>query len=163
MKRTIAIVFSTTTLFVLSGCMSVKLVGKVNMISERNVDSKADYVLVKNYMGANNKELKKSKAKTIEDAVDWTVKNTAGGEFLKNAKVYLVNGKYFAVEGDVWGLTANQNFRGWKVGDKVQWKVIGKTVTGVITDLKDANNASIKQDCDGKVKGVSYDKLSKIE
>ncbi len=151
-------------LLTLSACTSVKLVGKVNMVSDRNIESKNEYVLLKNYMGASNKELKKSRSTSVEDAIDQTVRNTAGGEFLKNAKIYLVNGSYFAIEGDVWGIASNQNFRGWKVGDKVQWKAaLGKTATGIITELKDASNASVRQDADGKVKDVIYDKLSKIE
>ena len=162
MKKIVIALF-VALLLTLTSCTSIKLVGKVNMISNRNVESKADYVLIKNYMGASKKELKKSRAASIEDAIDQTVKNTAGGEFLKNVKIYLVNSSYFAVEGDVWGLSNNQNYRGWKVGDKVQWKSLGKVLTGIITDLKDATNASIKQDADGKIKDVPYDKLSKME
>lgn len=89
----------------LSSCVGVKVtqIGKLNMISNRNIDSKADYSLLKNYMGASQKEIKKARALTLEDAVDETVRNTAGGEFLKNVKVYLVQNKkkrYYAVEGD---------------------------------------------------------------
>lgn len=90
------------TLF-LSSCAGVKVtqIGKLNMISNRNVDSKSDYTLLKNYMGASNKEIKKAKATTLEDAIDETVRNTSGGEFLKNVKVYLVQSKknmYYALK-----------------------------------------------------------------
>jgi hypothetical protein len=87
--------FTAKTLLVatvfLSSCAGVKVtqIGKLNMISNRNVDSKMDYSLLKNYMGASNKEIKKAKATTLEDAIDETVRNTSGGEFLKNVKVYL--------------------------------------------------------------------------
>lgn len=63
------------------------------MISNRNVDSKMDYFLLKNYMGASNRNQKKRKRTTLEDAIDETVRNTSGGEFLKNVKVYLVQNK----------------------------------------------------------------------
>jgi hypothetical protein len=87
----------------LTSCMSSKQIGKLNMISNRNVDSKMDYVLIKNYVGGSKKELKRYKGKTIEEAIDKVVKATPGGEFLKNVKLYVIDSKYYAVEGDVWG------------------------------------------------------------
>ena len=162
MKKLIVIILSLS-LFAFNGC-SVKLVGKVTMVSDRNMESKTEYVLMKCYMGASKKELRRSRAVSVEDAIDQTVKNTAGGEFLKNVKIYLVNGSYFAVEGDVWGIATNQNIRGWKVGDRVQWKgPVKKINTGVITDLKNASVVNVKDDTDGKIKEVTYDKLIKSE
>ena len=87
----------------MSSCMSTKEIGKLNMISNRNVDSKMDYVLIKNYAGSSKKELKRNKDVSIEKAIDKVVKATPGGEFLKNVRIYIVDGKYYAVEGDVWG------------------------------------------------------------
>lgn len=116
-------------------------------------------------MGASKKELKKSTAQTIEDAVDATVRNTAGGEFLKNVKLYSVqNGSKmsFAVEGDIWGIAGVENFRGFKVGDMVQWKDITGVHKGKITGLKDASECMIKEDGQDASKTISYDKLSKI-
>jgi hypothetical protein len=75
--------FTTQTLLLatifLSSCVGIKVtqIGKLNMISNRNVDSKMDYTLLKSYMGASNKEIKKAKATTLEDAVDETVRNTS--------------------------------------------------------------------------------------
>lgn len=92
------------TLAILMGsCMSVKQIGKLNMISNRNVDSKMEYANLKNYAGGSRKELKRLKAPTLEGAIDNVVKKVPGGEFLKNVKIYVINSKYFAVEGDVWG------------------------------------------------------------
>jgi hypothetical protein len=65
------------------GCKSTKVVelGKLNMISNRNVDSKTEYVLIKNYAGSDKNEikkaLKKTKATTMDAAVDETVRNVA--------------------------------------------------------------------------------------
>jgi hypothetical protein len=49
-------------LFVFVGCKSTKVVelGKLNMISNRNVDSKTEYVLIKNYAGSDKNEIKKA-------------------------------------------------------------------------------------------------------
>src|SRR5258705_8863905 len=95
--------FFLVALTMLSSCMSFKQVGQVNMTSNRNIDPKLDYKVLSTYTGASTKELRKSRAKTLQQAIDETVKKIPGGEFLMNVKIYLVNGEYFAVEGDVWG------------------------------------------------------------
>jgi hypothetical protein len=159
--------FLVATIF-LTSCAGVKVtqIGKLNMISNRNVDSKTEYSLLKSYMGASNKEIKKAKATTIEDAIDETVRNTSGGEFLKNVKVYLVQNKknfYYAVEGDVWGVKGQENFRGFVVGDLVQWKdMLGKTHKGKITGLIDSKECMVKEEGKTDSKAVEYDKLIKI-
>jgi hypothetical protein len=99
MKKTIAILFIT----IMASCGSVKQIGKVNMISNRNIERNLDYKPLLNYAGGSNRELRKSRAKTIEQAIDQTVKKVPGGEFLMNVKIYFVKGKYYAAEGDVWG------------------------------------------------------------
>jgi hypothetical protein len=148
--------------FALTSCMKVKQIGKINMISNRNVDSKTDYVLLKNYMGGSKKQLRKLKALTLEDAIDKVVRNTPGGEFLKNVKVYSLNGKYYAVEGDIWGIASNANFQGFKVGDSVQWKEGVTTYKGEITDLKDDKQCTVKLESSGDLKVVKYSELLKI-
>jgi hypothetical protein len=135
------------------------------MISNRNVESSANYVLIKNYMGASNQEIRNTRAKSIESAIDQVVKSTPGGEYLKNAKIYLVkNGKqkYIAVEGDVWGITANINFRGFTIGDKVKWTKLFKDYTGVIVDLKNDKVCTIKSDSDQSIVEIEYQDLTKI-
>jgi hypothetical protein len=149
---------------------------KVNLISNRNIESKVDYELLRSYMGANKKEIKETKCTTVHDAVNKTVKNTPGGEFLKNVKLYIVErerhglmwGKkikerYFAAEGDVWGIKKNMNFRGFKVGDSVQWKLLMITKTGLITNLKNAVECTIREDETNKIYTVKYEALLKIE
>jgi hypothetical protein len=43
----------------------VKQIGKINMISTRNVEFEHDYVLISSYAGGAQKELKKSTALSI--------------------------------------------------------------------------------------------------
>jgi hypothetical protein len=142
----------------LTSCISAKQIGDLNMISTRNVETKTDYVLIRNYMGGTKKELKRSKAKDLKDAVNNLVKQTPGGEFVKNAKVYLVNGKYYAVEGDIWGIAQNVNFRGFKVGDILQYK--GNKYS--ITELKNDKVCTIKDENE-KIREASYDDLKQID
>jgi hypothetical protein len=166
--RYVKIMFLLSCSFYFMSCSSVgvKKIGEVNMISNRNIDSGANYKVLRNYMGMSDEEIERTESKSIHDAVDQTVKNTPGGEFLKNAKLYEVkkgDAFYFAVEGDVWGLEENANYRGFRVGNKVQWKSLLSTNTGVITDLKDSKECTIKIDGSGKIEIVEYDELLKIE
>lgn len=63
-------------IFLLVSCATIKQIGSVNMISNRNVESSVNYVMLKSYMGASHKEVKNSKAETIQDAIDQVVKST---------------------------------------------------------------------------------------
>jgi len=162
-------VISTLLICAVSSCTSVKQIGKVNMISNRNVDPNLQYKALTTYSGGSKRELKKSKAKSIEAAIDQTVKKIPGGEFLMNCKIYIVKTKYIAVEGDVWGNTTNIQFRGFKVGDKVTWKkkdIINgaKYLTGTITALKDDKTCYVKidEELDSLVE-LPYDDITKIE
>jgi len=145
-----------------SSCTSVQQIGKVNMISNRNVDPKLNYNVIATYSGGSNRELKKSRAKTIQDAIDQTVRKIPGGEFLMNAKIYIVNRRYIAVEGDVWGVKSNVAFRGFKVGDKVTWKVMGNFKTGTIKSLKDDKTCLVETES-GNIVEKKYDDISKVE
>ena len=80
----------------------VKKIGEINMISSRNISNLADYELIASYARGNQKKIKKSKSPTLQAALDQTVREVPGGVFLMNASFYIVKGKYFAVEGDVW-------------------------------------------------------------
>lgn len=155
------ILLITVSSLFLTGCFSTKEIGKINMISNRNIDSKTEYIVIKNYVGGTKKELKKMKAETIEQAVDNVVRNVPGGEFLKNVKIYIVKGKYYAVEGDVWGYPTNANYKGFKVGDSVQWKDNFKEHKGVITDLKNETECTIREENSGDLKVVKYSELLK--
>lgn len=145
-----------------TSCTSVKQIGKVNMISNRNVDPKLDYDVITTYSGGSNRELKKSKAKTVEDAIDQTVRKVPGGEFLMNVKIYMVNGQYIAIEGDVWGVKSNISYRGFKVGDKVTWKTKGTFKMGTIKSLKDDKICLIETE-NGDIIEKKYDEISKAE
>jgi hypothetical protein len=109
-KLIIALLIGTTIL----SCTSVRQIGKVNMVSTRNIDPNLDYSLISTYSGGSKRELKKSRAKSIEDAIDQTVKKVPGGEFAMNVKIYTVrkiNREYIAVEGDVWGKAGEASYK----------------------------------------------------
>ena len=146
----------------LASCTASKQIGSINMISNRNIESNAEYVLIRNYMGASKQEIRKSKAQTVEDAVDQVVRSVPGGEFLKNVKIYLTSNKYLAVEGDVWGITGDINFRGFKIGDRVKWTKLLKNYTGVIIDLKNDKVCTIRTDPDQSIVEIEYEQLTRI-
>ncbi|MFY9308130.1 MAG: hypothetical protein WAQ28_03670 [Bacteroidia bacterium] len=168
MKRNILLI-TASSLALLTSCSTVVDLGKLNMISDRNIDSKGDYVLVKSYAGGSSKEIKKAlkrtKATTLDAAVDETVRNVAGGEFLKNVKVYGIKKKdkmYLLVEGDVWGVNGNESFRGFKVGDLVQWKELTITKKGTITGLTDAEKCMVKEEGKENSKALKFSSLTKV-
>jgi hypothetical protein len=151
------------TAVMLSGCSSFRMVGDLNMISTRNVDSKADYVLIKTGTDDSKNNLKKYKASTVDIAINNFVISVPGGEFLKNAKLY-TDGKSFAIVGDVWGITEAANVEGFRIGDVVLIKNSilkkDKFSKGEITGFKDRKTCIIKTDT-GEMKEVSYSELSK--
>lgn len=165
--------FILLVMAVMISCNSLKQIGDVNMISTRNIDASMKYKLISSYAGGSDKELskrslKKSRATNIESAVSETVKKIPGGEYLMNVKIYLINNKYIAVEGDVWGNPEEQAIRGFKIGTKVTWKNVslinGKTYpTGVIMALKDNKKCLVKVDETGKTVELTYDDITKIE
>jgi hypothetical protein len=160
MKKTIFILAATV---VMTSCgPSFKQIGYLNMISTRNVSTKENYVNIKSYVGEDKKELKRNKGKTLDEAVTNLVKTVPGGEFIQNAKVYIIDATYYAVAGDVWGTTEMQNYKGFKVGDRVMWKDNFVKYTGVITDLKSDKECTVKQDENNKVRIVRYEEMSKI-
>ncbi len=162
------------SLVVASCTTSVKIIGSVNMLSHRNVNPKLEYQVLSTYAGGSPKERKQSRAVTIEDAVDQTVKKVAGGEFLMNAKVYLVKtprkhkdlegnktNLFYFCEGDVWGSKENVTYRGFKVGDKVIVDGVVNTIA-TIKSLKDDKTCFIMR-VDGVIEEVKYDRISKAE
>ncbi len=161
--------FMSLSALFLTGCFGIKQVGSLNVISSRNINlTDGKYELLKTYAGSSSKkelkkEFKKIKAENVQEALDYTVKNTAGGEFLANAKIYLLNGTYFIVQGDVWGRkTADADYKGFKVGDRVQYTRAMIKRTGEITDLKNSDEATIKEDESDSYHTVKFDKLLKI-
>jgi len=108
------------------------------------------------------KELKKSKALLVEEAVNQTVKKIPGGEFLMNVKLYQVKGNRFAVEGDVWGVKTDVTYRGFKIGDKVMWKAGGDIKEGVVKSLIDDKTCYVVTK-DGNIVEKKYTEISKSE
>ena len=104
--------FILSLVFSMSGCaLSYKQIGVVTMISNRNIDPHQEYKLISTCTRGAIKEIRKSRANSVEDAVDQAVEKVPGGEFLMNARIYIVDGQYFAVEGDLWGLSNNYEFK----------------------------------------------------
>ena len=173
MKTTI-LTFFAISLIGTSCSTSVKMIGSVNMLSHRNVNPQLEYQVLTTYAGGSPKERKKSRAVTIEDAIDQTVKKVAGGEFLMNSKIYLVKtpryfkdseGKktnlFYVCEGDVWGSKENVSYRGFMVGDKVIVDGVVNTMA-TIKSLKDDKTCFIMR-IDGVIEEVKYDRISKAE
>lgn len=157
MTRIVLLAFLVTSM----GCVTVQQIGKLNMISTRNVEPTIDYNLISSYAGGSKRELRRSRAVNIEEAVGDTVKKVPGGEFLANARIFVVNGKYYAVEGDVWGRTGNLSFRGFSVGDHVSFKTPFGIKSGKITALRDDKVCFVKADGSDVVTEFSYDTLVK--
>lgn len=156
------LILSAAVALMVSSCgPSIKQIGYLNMISTRNVSVKEQYVSLRNGVGGDNRDLKRNKAATVDMAVGNLVKNVPGGEFVQNAKIYVI-GKEYAVSGDVWGLSGEINHKGFKIGDHVMWKDNFVKFTGVITELKDDKECTVKQDENGKIRIVRYDEMSKI-
>ena len=163
MKKILLFLF---LLFSICSCNSVKRIGAVNMISNRNIDYSAKYQLISSYAGGSNREIKKSRATSIEEAIDKTVRKVPGGEYLMNARIYLVKKKYIAVEGDVWGISTQISFKGFKIGDKVTWKKSLPATgyeTGVISAMRDDKTCIIKVDNDGRSVEMKYEEIVKVQ
>ena len=137
-------------------------IGRINMISSRNVDPNLDYVRLESYSGLSKKVLKKSRHETVEEAVTDVVRDVPGGEFIMNAKLYSIGGKYYAVEGDIWG-TDREEMKGFEVGDLVQWRVLTVRKQGRIASLVDGENCMVIPEGSDKGELVNYDKLVKLE
>ncbi len=159
-----------SSITLLQSCIGIKQIGDLNMISNRNVSVDFQkYELLKSYAGSESKkelrkEFKKANSKTLESALDYTVKNTAGGEFIANARVYILfkETPRFLVQGDVWGVKGVEpQIKGWKIGDKVQFKSGFKVYKGTISDLRSGEKATIKLESNGILKDVKYEKLYK--
>jgi hypothetical protein len=166
MKTLLSIVLST---LLLVGCSSVKMVGDVNMLSTRNVDSNVNYELIKTGTDDSKTAFRKTKATNIDQAVNNLVLDVPGGEFVKNVKIY-TDGKKWAVIGDVWGLPEQANVEGYRIGDSVYIKnsLISKTLNGEkftkakVTGFKDKKTCLVTLDS-GEIKEANYSDLSKTD
>ena len=98
MKKIIAIMLLALVTF---SC-GYKRIGDLTMVSNRNVDKSANYVLLQRDVEVKIKTKKKD---YLELAIDEAVQNVEGGEYMMNVKLFIKrNGKKIKVQGDVWGL-----------------------------------------------------------
>ncbi len=153
-------------LLLMTSCApDVILVGKVNMISNRNINpGDESYVFISAYQGASKQDIKKTRHKSIEDAVDGTVRQVPGGEFLTNVKIYFVKDEYYMVEGDVWGRSNNsgtvtETVKGFKSGDRVQYQ----KRMGTIISIVDSKECLVQLDGDSFGTKMEYEKIIKID
>jgi hypothetical protein len=145
-------------------------IGDLTMISNRNVDSGKDYVLIQRNAEGKAK-MKKDDA--LERAIDAATEEY-NGEYLMNVKVYVKsNGKKIKVEGDVWGLKSTQvNVESsvtkkveFENGDTVTFQNSGKLTEGKIIGINE-NGAIVEYSNmlgQTKSKEIPFDELTKIE
>ena len=164
------LIFALLVFASLTVSAGVKLVGSINVISVRNIDSKTEYVLLKTGANASQKELRKNQATSIDQAVNNIVSQVPGGEFLKNVNIYS-DGDKWAISGDVWGVAESANVLGFRIGDNVLIKNSSlnplskekeKFSKGVIIAFKDKKSCLVKRES-GEIKEVNYNDLSKSE
>ena len=153
----------------MSSC-NYQRIGDLTMISNRNVDSGKEYVLIQRNVEGKAK-MKKNDA--LERAIDEATEEY-NGEYMMNIKVYVKNnGKKIKVEGDVWGLKSTHiNVESsvtkkveFKNGDIVTFTNSGKLTEGKIIGIN--NNGAVVEynNMLGKTKKteITFDKLTKIE
>ncbi len=160
MKR-ISILFSIAVVILLSSCGSVREIGQVNMISNRNIDSDFEYERLGSYVELTKRQKKKSRNKNLAAAVNSTVQSLPGGEFIMNAKVYQINYKYFAIEGDVWGKKSDE-YRGFEIGQIVQWSTTFGKKQGRITGFANKEEFLVQEDGEEMSELIKVKKLFKV-
>ena len=69
---------------------------------------------------------------------------------------------YLLVEGDVWGVSGTESFRGFKVGDTVQWKEFTVTKKDVITGLTDSEKCMVKEQGKENSQSLKYSSITKV-
>jgi len=92
----------------LTSCTTYNEVGRLNVLSDRQVDANAKYQRLTTGSGSTKKEIRKSEALTIQQAIDQVLDQVPGGAYLTNVKIYVVKGDCIAVAGDVWGKVAEK-------------------------------------------------------
>lgn len=157
------LIMAISTLLISSCSSTYKQIGRLNMVSNRNVNPEGKYKLITTYSGSSEREILKSRHNSIEEAVDATVRSVQGGEFLTNVKIYLVDNTYFCVVGDVYGAVDPKEvtYRGFKIGDNVRWKYGDRNYTGTIVGWIDAETCTV-EDEKGKFLEKDFDTLSVI-
>lgn len=89
-----------------ASCTSTyEAIGNVSVLSNRPIKSGVAYEQLTFKSGGSKKELKRSKAESIGDAVKQVISKVPGGRFITNVTIYVVNDGHYAVSGNVWGVT----------------------------------------------------------
>ena len=172
-KHNLHIILVSIALIGFTSCAKIRTLGDLNVISTRNVDvdGSTQYKQLKTYVGLTKKQKRKAKAKDIEEAVNVAVKSVPGGEYLTNAKLYMILKPYkwkaekrfaYIIEGDVWGVGGDVTMKGFRVGDKVFYSSVQGQKQGVIVELKDDKQAAIRIEGQEKIELVNYEKLTKM-
>ena len=155
----------------LSSCVQYKEIGRLNMVSTRNVSpGEIKYALLASYAGEDKKDIKKAAGKDLFDAIENVIRQWPGGEFMTNVKIFRVHvpckkDKKFAVAGDIYGIAntdgqVQRTYRGFALGDTVMWKAGSGFKSGKIVAFQDDVKCLIKME-NGKVVRQKYTKLSK--
>lgn len=160
------------TLFILailcSSC-AYQRIGDLTMISNRNIDSSREYVLVKRNAEA---KIKTSKDDSLERVID-ELTEANEGDYLMNAKVFVKNnGKVIKIQGDVWGepsvkvdvISAVEARNKIGIGDRVSFKSTGKLLEGLILGINQESAVVEFKNLFGKVakKEVPFAELTKL-
>ena len=157
--------------FTMNSCITYKEIGRVNMVSTRNVTpGSTKYKLLASYAGEDKDDMKKCADKTLEEAINRTIRKYPGGEFMTNVKFYRVHIPFhpkqkYAVGGDIYGVAGEKgkverSHRGFAVGDTVTWKRLFGYSQGVIKTLQDDEKCIIQKKS-GRLVRKKYSKLSK--
>ncbi len=102
------IMYLFLTCLIFSSCRSrYTVIGSLDMLSDRKIESTPDDKMICAGAGGSKKELKKARAVTIKGAVDSILNHVPGGAYLTNVRIYIVENDYLAVSGDVWGKTSS--------------------------------------------------------
>lgn len=98
----------TIMAILLTSCASTyNEIGGLSMLADRHVDPNGHYKKLATAAGATKKEIKSTSADDMKSAINQVIAKVPGGLFLTNVKIYVVNGDYLAVSGDVWGYTGD--------------------------------------------------------
>ena len=121
MKKTL---ISTALLSILMSSCSWRRIADLNMVSNRNIDTKSEYVELRTYVTA---KVTLKKDNSLDKAIDEVVKGVPGGEYLHNVKISIKGDRRLKIEGDVWGIDGKDIRLKYKQYDKLEKKQQGNT------------------------------------
>lgn len=101
-------------------------VGKVGMLAPDRVENGVNYQPLATNTGSSKKVITASKAQTVSQAVQQVINTVPGGKYMTNVTVYVVDGGYIAVKGDVWGVSADTVPTAQESNDYFSMKVLNR-------------------------------------